>query len=334
MKLQKSRIMKGLRSLTLGIIGCACLAVGALAVDGKVDTEVLNVRSETSTESKIVGKVKSKDVLDITGRFGGWYAINYKGNTAFVFADYVDLGEKNLNVQISFGIVDASCLKVREAPTTSSKCIARLLDGTMVSILGYTDGWYYIKYTDTIGYVSADYLKVNAPITYYAEDDPTALDPEITDDLPDVVKPTKEDTAAVMSEVVSDKTVRSTSQERQDLINYAMKFLGTPYKYGGTTPDGFDCSGFTQYVFKHFGYTLKRSSSAQITNGEKIMTEDLLPGDLVFFSRSGYAVGHVGIYIGDNQFIHATSPGDVIKISDLSETYYVTRYVGARRILD
>ncbi|MBE6929186.1 MAG: C40 family peptidase [Clostridia bacterium] len=330
MKLQTSRIRKGLRTFTLGILGCACFAFGALAVDGTVDTQVLNVRSETSTDSKIVGKVRSDDVLDITGRFGGWYAINYKGDTAFVFADYVDLGEKNLTMQISFGIVDASCLKVREQPTTSSKCLTRLLNGTMVSILGYSDGWYYIKYTDTVGYVSADYLKVNAPITYYAENDPTALDPEITDDLPEETK----EVSGKASEIVASATVSSSSQERQDIINYAMKFLGTPYKYGGNTPKGFDCSGFTQYVFKHFGYSLNRSSSAQINNGEKIMTEDLLPGDLVFFSRSGYAVGHVGIYVGDNQFIHSTSPGDVVKVSSMDESYYVSRYVGARRILD
>ena len=330
MKLQTSRIRKGLRTFTLGILGCACFAFGALAVDGTVDTQVLNVRSETSTDSKIVGKVRSDDVLDITGRFGGWYAINYKGDTAFVFADYVDLGEKNLTMQISFGIVDASCLKVREQPTTSSKCLTRLLNGTMVSILGYSDGWYYIKYTDTVGYVSADYLKVNAPITYYAENDPTALDPEITDDLPEETK----EVSGKASEIVASATVSSSSQERQDIINYAMKFLGTPYKYGGNTPKGFDCSGFTQYVFKHFGYSLNRSSSAQINNGEKIMTEDLLPGDLVFFSRSGYAVGHVGIYVGDNQFIHSTSPGDVVKVSNMDESYYVSRYVGARRILD
>ena len=324
MKLQTSRIWKGLRMLAVGTLGCACLAFNALAVDGTVDTAALNVRSETSTESTRIGKVLEGEKLDITGRFGGWYSINYKGSTGFVFADYVDLGEENLNVQISFGIVDASSLRVREAPTTNSACLTRLVDGTMVSILGYTDGWYYIKYTDTVGYVSADYLIVNDPITYYAEEDPDALDPEITEDLP-------ETTQTVAVEAVS---VNSASQERQDILNYAMKYLGTPYVYGGSTPSGFDCSGFTQYVFKHFGYSLSRSSSAQINDGEKIMTEDLLPGDLVFFSRSGYAVGHVGIYVGDNQFIHSTSPGDVVKVSNMDESYYVSRYVGARRILD
>lgn len=326
MKLQKGRIRKALRILAAGVFGCACLAFSALAVDGTVDTAVLNVRSETSTESTRIGKVLSSETLDITGRFGGWYSINYKGSTGFVFADYVDLGEENLTVQISFGIVDASSLRVREAPTTDSACLTRLVDGTMVSILGYTDGWYYVKYTDTVGYVSADYLLVNAPITYYTEKDPDALDPEITEDLPDATDTIKVETVAAVSS-------GSVSQDRQDIINYAMKYLGTPYKYGGNTPSGFDCSGFTQYVFKNFGYSLSRSSSAQINDGEKIMTEDLLPGDLVFFSRSGYAVGHVGIYIGDNQFIHSTSPGDVVKISSLSETYYASRYVGARRIL-
>ena len=130
------------------------------------------------------------------------------------------------------------------------------------------------------------------------------------------------------------KVTATQTSEREQLLEYAMEYLGTRYVYGGTSPKtGFDCSGFTQYVFDHFGYRLNRSSSAQIKNGTKITKDELLPGDLVFFSRAGYSVGHVGIYVGDDTFIHSSSPGDTVKISYLCETYYATRYVGSRRIL-
>lgn len=110
------------------------------------------------------------------------------------------------------------------------------------------------------------------------------------------------------------------------------EFLGIPYVWGGTTKDGFDCSGFVQYVYFQFGYTLNRTADAQSTQGTRVDRSELKPGDLVFFS--GY--GHVGIYIGDDKFVHASNSG--IKVSSLVEdetdgTYYATRYCGATRII-
>lgn len=108
--------------------------------------------------------------------------------------------------------------------------------------------------------------------------------------------------------------------------------LGIDYDYGGTTTDGFDCSGFTSYVFKKLGVTLPHSSRAQYDLGTKVAKDDLRAGDLVFFNTSGSGVSHVGIYVGDGKFAHAASHG--VTISKLSEKYYAARYVGARRVLD
>ena len=108
--------------------------------------------------------------------------------------------------------------------------------------------------------------------------------------------------------------------------------LGIDYKYGGTTTKGFDCSGFVGYVFDKFKIDLPRTSSSMYAEGDKVKREDLRPGDLVFFNTSGKGVSHVGIYVGNNKFAHAsTSKGT--RIDSLGMKYYNDCYVGAKRIL-
>ncbi|MFC4601064.1 C40 family peptidase [Cohnella hongkongensis] len=110
--------------------------------------------------------------------------------------------------------------------------------------------------------------------------------------------------------------------------------IGSSYKYGGTTPKGFDCSGFTGYVFEQLGIDLPRSSRDLYSwdKSKKISDDDLRPGDLVFYNTSGNGVSHVGIYIGNNKFAHAASKG--VTITSLDDKYYAKRYLGARRFLD
>lgn len=110
------------------------------------------------------------------------------------------------------------------------------------------------------------------------------------------------------------------------------ELLGTPYKWAGRTPNGFDCSGFTSYVFAKFGVELARSSKDQAKQGSPVKKSELQAGDLVFFNTSGKGISHVGIYVGDGKFAHSASNKGVI-ISKLSESYYAKRYVTARRVL-
>ena len=118
-----------------------------------------------------------------------------------------------------------------------------------------------------------------------------------------------------------------------NLIGFAERFLGTPYVYGGTSPNGFDCSGYTQYVFKQMGYELNRTAAAQSTQGTTVNHGEWQAGDLLFFRYYGGAgINHVGIYIGNGVFIHASSSQGVT-VSSLDNSYWASHYHGCRRVL-
>ena len=134
----------------------------------------------------------------------------------------------------------------------------------------------------------------------------------------------------------ADPSEGTESSKGQEIVDYALQFVGYPYVYGGSSPKGFDCSGFTSYVYKHFGYSLNRSASGQLDNGKAVSMSQLQPGDLVIFKKSGTGskrASHVGLYIGNNQFVHASTSKVGVIISSLSSSYYTTGFVGGRRIV-
>lgn len=128
--------------------------------------------------------------------------------------------------------------------------------------------------------------------------------------------------------------VDRASATAQDAIDQALDLLGIRYRRGGSSPEsGFDCSGFVSHVFREgLGLILPRSSREMSRAGEVIEREELKPGDLVFFNTMRSAFSHVGIYLGDNQFVHAPRAGGRVRIEDLREGYWVKRFNGARRV--
>ncbi|PKM74053.1 MAG: hypothetical protein CVU91_03145 [Firmicutes bacterium HGW-Firmicutes-16] len=135
-------------------------------------------------------------------------------------------------------------------------------------------------------------------------------------------------------ELKSDNSeLNSDEIEGQKIVDTAMLYLGTPYVWGGTSEKGFDCSGFVQYVYKECGYTINRTAADIYENGTYVEKENLEIGDAICFSSHTESIGHVGIYIGNEQFIHASSGSGCVIISDLSEDYYTNRYIGSRHIV-
>ena len=114
--------------------------------------------------------------------------------------------------------------------------------------------------------------------------------------------------------------------------NAVDELVGTPYKWAGTTTKGFDCSGFTSYLFGEFGIDIPHSSKSQNSEGYWVDKSDLRKGDLVFFNTDGSGISHVGMYLGNGEFVHSATNQGVVK-NKLSESYYAKRYVSARRVL-
>ena len=236
------------------------------------------------------------------------------------------------------GYVSASGLRVRKEPTTSSEELDILTLNDKVTIIGEVDGWYQIEYNDEVGYVSAKYVsdtRVSDTTSRGGVDRTSQTKQENTSST--VSNESQNTTSNEAQNTASEETASNsaTGTTGESIVAYAKQYLGYKYVYGGSSPSkGFDCSGFTTYVFSHFGISLSRTSSGQSKNGVAVERSNLSLGDIVIFKNSSNtAIGHVGIYIGDGNLIHSGNSKTGVIITSLSSSYYKTRYVGARRVI-
>ena len=261
---------------------------------------------------------------------------------------------------ISVAATTGSSLRVRSDASTDASILSTLDKGVAVAVLDDSiSGWYKINYGGTVGYVSADYVSIDQDniFTSYGSvngDGVNVRSSASTDGsvLATVDKGTivtvngfengwydvtcEYGTEGYIRSDFLDLTANDSSSSSSDIVAAAKQYLGTRYVYGGSSPSGFDCSGFTMYIYGKFGYSLPHSATSQWQSGlgTKIWGINALQaGDLAFFcdpSRSnGKACSHAGIYIGNGQFIHSSSSssGGVI-ISDLTSGYYNNYFVG------
>ena len=299
------KILKRLLTAVIAVSILASMVVCASAIElktgiGVVETGGLRLRAKPSTDAEILANAGIGDNVVIIRQVGDWYLVDYNLIVGYMHKDYLTTYER-WNVELGNAIVESGNVNLRSAPDVNSELLATLSQGETAYIIGFNCGWYKVQYNGLTGYIRSDLValmeapKFNAQLT-----------------------------------VGRSPVVQTMGQK---IVDCAQDYMGVPYVWGGTTPNGFDCSGFTQYVFKQMGYTLKRTAAQQLTNGYAVT--DLKVGDLVFFTNTyatSAAASHVGIYMGDNLFIHAANGG--VKITSLDHEYYAPRYIGARRIVE
>lgn len=217
--------------------------------------------------------------------------------------------------------VNAQTVNVRQKADKTSKVIKQLAVNTQVTVLSTSNGWAYVDISGTKGYIAENLLSSTKQQT--SRSSTTTRETTNTN-----TASSTENKTTTTTQNTPVTTTAPASSTGSSVVSYAQQFIGCKYVYGGTSPSGFDCSGFTQYVYKHFGVNLNRTAAAQYSNGSSVTS--LQAGDLVMFGKSG--INHVGIYIGGNSFVHAANKQQGVRIDTLSTGYYKTNYVGARRI--
>lgn len=289
-----------LRAAVLGTVFTAMFTVGASAATlgaGTVTADALRLRDTPAAEGEILATASggtSVVVLEDTGN--GWYKVNFNTVEGYMSSEYLTVST-TADAALGYGLVDTdgSSLNMRAAAGTNYDTVASIPGGTVLELEGVDNGWYKVTYSGKTGYVSSDYITITTE--------------------PDVTETASSDLGA-------------------QIVAYAEEYLGTPYVLGGNGPNQFDCSGFTKYVYSHFGYTLNRTATDQPQNGVSVSKDELQPGDLVFFKyRTSKPVSHVGIYIGNGEFIHASTNRYVVQIDQMESGHYANVYVYARRII-
>lgn len=314
-------------------------------VVAKVDT-FLNVRSDASEDSTVVGRFYNGNVGTLIEQDGDWALVSSGNVYGYVKNDYVLSGvdaEEYIENNCDYvAKVTATALNVRESSSTDGEIVALSAQGDALSVVDVEDDW--VKVTmgaDVTGYVSSDYVCLDYAYetAKTVEEDgqaetvvasaPQATEPagtsteEIIYGIGDVNNTEPQDgttagdtntepmitDAPAITETADPTTISTRGQE---IADFAIQFVGNPYKYGGTSlTDGADCSGFVYAVYAHFGYQLPRSSYDQANAGYQVSVSDLKPGDLIFYRD----FGHVALYVGNGQVVHASTPQTGIKYS-------------------
>lgn len=301
--------------------------LGEKSVSSEAKVYVLPV--VTSSVKDIIKKNTKVTVIEIAGNYA---YINYNNNNGWVKALLLQEVKEQTTTEVKgrTAYVCVSQAIVREKATTDSEKITTFTYNDEVTIIGEEGNFYKIRLNDN-EYYMAKHLIANTkqPVTSRSSTSrqtTTAPDTSIENKTTETQKtePTQQVQTTVAKSSVGEK-----------MAQMAKSYVGYKYVYGGANPStGFDCSGLVYYICGQLGYSVNRTADNQIYNGVAVEKANLQPGDLVFFTnyQTNKGIGHVGIYIGNNQFVHASTPTTGVIISSLSEATYVKRYVGARRI--
>ena len=272
-----------------------CAALTPAAPDAMEAAAATVTRLEAEAKAKAEAEAKAKAEAEAKAKAAAEAKAKAAAQLTAAASSGTTLGD---------GVINASDVRLRSDANTSSSILATLSKGTAVTVLTQSGSWYAVSYNGTNSYVSQQYVTLGTSLP--AEDTGSSSTDNTTSSVP----------------------------SGSSAVSIAYQYLGVPYVYGGASPSGFDCSGFTMYVYNQLGISLPHGATPQLKYGTYVSRSELQPGDLVFFSDGSYPASHVGIYVGDDQFIHASSSssnGYCVCVSSLNTNYYSRNFVGGRR---
>lgn len=282
---------------------------------GTINVDGVNLWKDASDSAELLGTISCGQKITVLERDGEWCKVSCNGSVGYVKSSRIS--SCGLPLDCTTGKV-VGIGTLRSIPSDDGTLVTNIYEGTELNLLSLENGWYSATCGTASGYIRMENISADS------DADVSLITPK----------------AESKTEVAGTEQSSAETGLGDRIVAEAEKYMGTRYVYGGSSPSGFDCSGFTQYVYKQLGYSIPHSASSQWTSLETTVSrDDLRPGDLVFFcdpSRSeGKACSHVGIYIGDGEFIHAasgSSSGKKVRVSSLSESYYSGYYKGAKRV--
>jgi cell wall-associated NlpC family hydrolase len=305
----------------------------------------VNIRKEPNTESDVVGKLYKGCATDILATEGEWVKIQSGKVNGYINAEFLAIGEEAEGLiddyATKYATINTQTLFVREKPNTEATITTMVPLGETFLVLNENEGWAKIMIDEEeTGFVSKDYITMDVEFEYAVsiEEEQAKLAAEEAArqaEAERLVKLAEQQEAARQAQAQSNSnnnTEKETSSSQnissnpgnssvgQEIADYAVKFVGNPYVWGGTSlTNGADCSGFVQSIYSHFGYGITRTSRDQAASaGREVSIDSRQPGDLIFYRNSSGVVNHVAIYIGNNKVVHASNAREGIKISSFN----------------
>ena len=303
-----------------------------------------------SITSRMVKTIESGKEITLNYELNGWFNISFDGREYWIRKFYIigsnkqeetsqekqedNTNPENSETQSKKGYINVSTVaNIRETASTAAKVITTLSTNAEVVILGEEGDFYKIQFNDTTGYVAKS-LVSDKKVEVTSRSATVQRKQSTTNN-------TVQQTNTNATQNTNDTTVpdaqasTASSSEGERIAAFAKQYVGYKYVYGGTTPSGFDCTGFAYYVFNSCGYNLSRSCSVQCRSGVAVSRANLQPGDLILFCNGGNGtIGHVGIYIGGGNIVHAENSRTGVVISTINSGYYNKYYSSARRIVN
>ena len=313
-------------------------------VPGYINANYVRFRKGPGSSYPIIETYNAGVAVGVTGVYMDWTACLIDGAFGFIYSDYVtipgetageeeafwedesvsttttaaasDVPQSNIPLEMpevifepTAGYVAGNSVRMRAAASMSAPIVAELSYGNVLNIVGRTGDWAAAICNGHAGYIYGQFVKLG------------------TLNLGGTVG-----AVGGSSTAVTPSLGGSSLEKGQQIAQFAVQFVGCPYSWGGKDPSGFDCSGLVYYVYQQFGITLNRVAQEQAQNGVHVDPSELQPGDILCFYSGGSYIGHVGIYIGNNRFIHAANSNSGVIITELSG-YYASRGYEARRIV-